>query len=270
MGGVASTIAALGNGVGDGDLGVIRVTQGGETMEVFLVWDATNSKWVSEPLAPAIDTHDQDWSSNQQIDLGLSWQYFGQKDTPSSLWNLRAGGIPFAGALFAAGLKLQDRASARMYGGGAGDIIYVSPWFYEFDAGDLLSLDNDSSSATGKTWNGLSANAYGFQPSTGNIGHGGVLKLDATAVGNPTFVTALQYEDNITSSGYHGLSRGTGWDYVKFFTATSPVGSALGGVPTTTPYTPAKKYLYPTLYGYGSTDPGHGVAALYWEFRWAS
>lgn len=264
MGGVASTIAALGNGSADGDIGFIRVDQGGESEMVKLYWDATALKWISNPLPIAINSDDSDWTRSIN-GTATDWAYWGSNGSNLGQWTLTAGAIPFAGALFTAGLQLQDRIQARMLDGGSP--VYIAPWFYEYNDGDPVVFSNDVGAQGAKTWNGHAD--LGFAPSAENIGHGAVLSSDSSTTSR-LYATG-RYEDNLTTSGYHNLARNAGWDYVKFFSASQPNGPALGGVPTTTPYTPSKKYLYPTLYGYGmSQGGGGGVAAFSWECRWTS
>jgi hypothetical protein len=144
------------------------------------------------------------------------------------------------------------------------DPHWISPWFYEFDDGDPVVFSNDSTAQGGKTWNGHAD--LGYEPSPENIGHGAVLVSDGA--GAAKLYTQSQYDDGILTSGYHGLTRAGGWDYVKFFAATQPSGAALGGVPTSTPTAPTKKYLYPTLYGIGPAFGG--VAAIAYDVRWTS
>lgn len=258
MGGVASTIAALGNGSRDGEIGFIQVSQGGENILLKLMWDNISSKWVSDKLNVSIEGNDSDWTFNMNSADG--WEYWGRTASDVAKWNLLTGGIPFVGALYAAGLQLQDRISARMLDTGALAAV-ISPWFYQYNDGDTVTFSNDIDAQAGKTWNGVAD--LGYMPSPENIGHGVVLSSDlSNAI---RLFTAGTYEDGIVSSGYHNVARNPGWDYVKFFQPTQPSGSALGGVPTTTPIVPTKKYLYPTLYGKNTK-----AAAIAWECRWAS
>jgi len=271
VGGIASTVAALGNGTADGDIGAIRVTQGGETWIVNLQWDQVAGKWVSEPIdAAAIRSNDGDFMQN--FNTGGAgepwWSYLSTQQTLSGLakWNLRAGAIPFAGALIAAGLRLQDRASGRILSTGA--TFNITPYFYQYNDGDTITFDNDHQKpfwVGGETWNGTAVGDY--PPSTANIGHGCVLSspLNASAL----FRTVCAYEDNITTSLYHGVSRNAGWDYVMYAVASTPSGLALGGVPTNVAAVPTKKWLYPTLYSYGTAGVGR-VAAYAWDCRWSS
>lgn len=260
---VASTLSALGNGLADGEVAYIRVSEGGEPFTIRLTWDLANNVWVSEPIEQAITSTDGDWTGViGQTSLG-DWQYWGYNASDLGKWNLAAGAIPFAGALFAAGLKLQDRISARMFtAAGAG--MMLAAWFYEYEDGDSILFSNDTAAQGGKTWAGHAD--QGFHPSKENIGHGAVLLYDGS--GASRIHSAGQYDDGIVSSPYHSLTRNPGWDYVKFFLPTQPVGAALGGVPTNTPYTPVKKHLYPTLYG--RQWNGQGAASIVWECRWTS
>lgn len=260
----AATIGELGNGRRSGEVGIIRVEQGNEEFSLDMIWDDIALKWISEPLPPVIISTDGDWTGAIGLiaNIGKDWQYWGGVSTNLSKWMLRAGGIPFAGALIAAGLKLQDRASGRMRSDGAG--MMVAPWFYEYNDTDPVIFLNDQPAQVGKTWNGHADD--GFEPSPANIGHGAVLLYDGS--GQSRIHSAGQHDDGIVTSPYHLLPRGPGWDYVRFYVASQPAGNELGGVPTNVPYTPIKKYLYPTLYG--RMWNGQGIAAYSWECRWVS
>ncbi len=273
MGGVASTLAALGSGVVDGDIGAIRVSQGGESWMVNLKWDQTAGKWYSDPIeSAAIRSNDGDFMEN--FNTGGSgepwWSYLSTQQTLSGLakWNLRAGAIPFAGALIAAGLRLQDRAVGRCLS--PSFQWQVTPYFYQYNDGDTITFDNDHQKpfwVGGETWNGTAVGDY--PPSTANIGHGCVLQSPGSA--SSLFKTFCTYEDNIVGSLYHGASRNAGWDYVMYAVASTPSGLALGGVPTAVAAVPTKKWLYPTLYSYATGAASLGrVAAYSWECRWTS
>jgi hypothetical protein len=263
MGGVATSLAELGAGNARGDVGVIRVQTGAERYMVKLIWDDVTAKWVGRPLHPAIRQSDGDWTT-QSGASGADWKYWGGNYTDLGKWDLRASGIPHVGALYTAGLRLQDCAVCRAQDGGV--VMLLSPWFYEFNDADPLVFDNDLGPQAGKTWNGHSD--LGFEPSSENIGHGVVLATDGS---NTAKIYGVgQYDDGILTSGYHlAAARTAGWDYVKFFAASQPVGNVLGGVPTAAPYTPVKKYLYPTLYGVKSSGSG-GSAMFTYFVRWSS
>jgi hypothetical protein len=263
MGRVATTIPALGSGQREGERAFIDVTQGGANKRLPIRWDADAGKWFSKPLSDPFE------STDGQFMLPMSgaatdWRFLGNNAGELGKWFMRAGAIDFAGALIAAGLKLQDRISARILDAGATP-LWLSPWYYEFDDGDLIVFDNDQGAQAGKTWNGHAD--LGFEPASQNIGHGAVLKSDGS--GAAKLYTQAQYDDGILTSGYHLLTRQGGWDYVKFFASTQPSGAALGGVPTSTPYAPIKKNLYPTLYAIGQIAGG-GAAMISYEVRWAS
>jgi hypothetical protein len=262
MGRIASSLAALGNGTQDGEIAFISVSQGGETHRERLIWDSVAQKWVG-PKRLAITSSDGNWVDAMGDVASTDWVYLGNSVGLLGTWFLRAGAIPFAGALIAAGLKLQDRMNARIHDGVA---FWVSPWYYQYDDADPLVFDNDQSAQAAKTWNGHAD--LGFEPASANIGHGVVLKSDGT--GGFKMYGVGQYDDGIAAGPYPGLAaRNGGWDYVKFFQASQPAGSALGGVPTSTPAVPTKKFLYPTLYCKGGIAAG-GAAAISYETRWTS
>jgi hypothetical protein len=264
MGRIASTVAGLGTPDYAGEAGFLRVTQGGDVFVLKLYWDVDQHRWVSNPLPPCLQATDLDFMHQTMA----HWSFLGSQLSPMSIWSLRSGSIPFAGALFAAGLQLQDRICGA-YGQLVAHNFSIAPWFYQFNPGDPVVFDNDVVAQVGKTWNGIAD--VGLQPSTLNIGHGAVLESGPTYAQtsfNRLFKTAATYGD--TLGGYAGLTRNPGWDYVKFFTSSTPSGAALGGVPTTTATVPTKKYLYPTMYAFGNGINESRVAAFTYEVRWTT
>jgi hypothetical protein len=227
------------------------------------MWDSVISKWVSvKGNRPSIIGTDGDW----MLPMGspvTDWTYLGSPASNLSKWMLQTGAIGFAGALIAAGMKLQDKISARI-GDSSGTPHWISPWYYEFDDGDTVVFSNDVGPQGGKTWNGHAD--LGFEPSPESIGHGAVLKSDAAGVSK--LYTQGQYDDGITTSPYHSLTRQGGWDDVKFYKTSTPAGAALGGVPINTVHIPTKKFVYPTFYGIGPL--ASGSAAISYETRWVS
>lgn len=263
---VADHISELGSGVEGGEVVQIRYTdpifQGSGFIKLW--WNATAQKWFGKPRM-CINGVDGGFSKGMGVDG--DWSYLGASTTIGK-WGLRA--IPAANLLYAAGLQLQDRMQMRMLP--AVNInMWVSPWFYDYSSDNTsrILFSNDRSAQVGFTWAGHAD--LGFEPSAENVGHGVVVKSSIVdAIGNQArFYNAGQYDDGITTSPYHTLTRNAGWDYVKLYVASQPVGAALGGVPTSAVYVPQKYWLYPTLYGFGATGGG-GAAAIWWQYRWAS
>lgn len=254
----ATSVTELGRGAFQGENASIVAFDDKGASIVKLCW--TGEAWVGNPIM-AITHVDGGFSSRLGVDG--DWSYWGSV-SGFGKWFLRSGCIPFADKLYAAGLRLQDRIQGRLLDP-VGVPTRLAAWFYEFNDEERLVFSNDLGAQGGKTWNGHAD--LGFEPSPENVGHGAVLRSDG---GNQSkFWTDGQYEDDILSSPYHGLPREPGWDYVKLFKASEPAGNALGGVPTNVPYTPTKKYLYPTLYGFGAATEA-GSASVYYELRWAS
>lgn len=263
MGRVITSTAGL-TASGDGDFVTLRVGTYPELHQIGLYYEAASGRWVSQPIrAAAVNSKDGNWS-NLNSGASTQWSYLAAVTDADSGWFLRASAIPFASALIAAGLTLQDRMVARM--APSSGTTKVAAWFYEFDSDAQLVLDNDKTAGSfpvGSLWNG--AAVQDFPPSSANIGHGCVLASDGTATAR--FYGNAAYEDDINTSGYHGLSRSVGWDDVKFFVASTPSGLNLGGVPTTTPWVPSKKFLYPTLYAKSGSSNARIANLAYWV-RW--
>lgn len=261
----ATTVQALGTGLFPGEKVFIQVTDPitNSTNTIKLTWHDASQKWVSGPKT-YITGFDGGFISRSGNEG--DWSYWGIGGSLGK-WNLRA--IPYVDTLWAAGLRLQDRMSARILDSGSGIQCYVAPWFYDYPSDNTgrILYSNDRSAQATFTWNGHAD--LGFAPSKENVGHGVVLKSIGDNIAR--LISEGQYDDNIVSSPYHTLVRGKDWDYIKLFVASQPVGQALGGVPTSVPFVPTKHWLYPTLYGMGATNAGsQGTAAIHYQVRWSS
>lgn len=264
---VSDNVAELGNGIEPGEQVQITysdpISQGSSFIRLY--WDANAGKWFSKPKM-CINGVDGGFST--PFGQPGDWSYLGGSPGIGK-WGLRA--IPAANLLYAAGLQLQDRMQMRMQPT-ANFFMWVAPWFYDYSSDNTSRIlySNDRTAQAGFTWAGHAD--LGFEPSMENRGHGVVIKssvLDSSA-NVARFYNIGQYDDGISTSPYHTMTRSPGWDYVKLFTASQPSGTALGGVPTSTPFTPTLYWLYPTLYGFWGGASSGGAAAVWWQYRWAS
>jgi hypothetical protein len=265
----AASVTGLGVPGSDDAVGWITVGTWPDLEKVKLRWNVGNRTWTSDPIVLGRSI-DQDPLIQPEVD----WAFMDAAGNQQGAMMIRT--IPHAGEFFAAGLKLQDRSMARMWAANSGEGVKITAWFYEFNDGDFVMFGNDFGNSEWPRGSGHYINnppggyqkysdssttfhvpSYGDFPYTANIGKGN----DLTSVGND--VSNIKIPQ-------------VGWQNVSFFQPT--IDGTLGS----TPYTPTKKYLYPTFYGARTgasgnrtniLDPpvsgGNAAVAMYtYEMRW--
>jgi hypothetical protein len=161
----------------DGQLLLLRVGTYPDVEDVLLVWDAADSRWIGRDVIPMIAQLDQGYLSFNNVG---DWEYLssvvGAGGTATQTgWTQRA--IPRAGALYAAGLRLEVLLTGLLCGNAA-DTGSVKPYFFQFDSGD----------------NGVTLN--GLVPVAGTLGPGPSVTSEVT---------------NLQPGVYAGVFRSSGW-----------------------------------------------------------
>lgn len=133
---VASKVVDLGIPSNDAEPRFIRVGTWPDQYEVKLKWNRALSKWIGDPklLCQGIDISptQTDNPNYGYLDIGGA----------QSGYTLRM--VPFASALWNAGLRLQDQWYFRGWSASAGQIIHMATWWYEFNNGDYFLFANDA------------------------------------------------------------------------------------------------------------------------------
>lgn len=230
-------------GVVDREERVVRTSSG----DIPVVWSEDSSRWVSEPtlLIESLDNTFVEKSGS----TGVDWSYL----TTGGMWTLRA--LADAAEMWAAGFRLQDRASGRILPGAS--TMQVAPWFYQYDNSDFVEFANDVAdvpwppgsgqtifSPPGGTERQTDHSTLGSfgQPYSANYGHGVILQKAAST--DPVLVK-------------------TPWTDVALTQPT--VDGTLSGIPAGV----VKEFLYPTLYAKVFPVGPVGFLAMYrYEMRW--
>lgn len=141
---VASTVSGLGAG-SDGTIGRIKVGSAPDVEYVELVYDATNSMWVSEARELIAQADQQYMGCN-----GTTYAYLGQSNTGSTTaasmgWSTRP--VRKATTLYAAGLRLQMAASAIIQGSSVPAAFTVQAKLFQHADSASVVFSSDGSTA---------------------------------------------------------------------------------------------------------------------------
>jgi hypothetical protein len=256
MGLVSTTVAGLGTPEIDGTIGIVRVGTWPDTHDERLKWNLVQGKWIGEArlLCQSID-------GDFMVTTQPNWAFLNDPSTTFAGMMIRT--LPFADALWNAGLRLQDRCSARFYIA-AGLPIHIATWFYQFNNGDYVVFGNDAGATVWPAGSGQTV----INPPGGPIRQqDGSDHFTVGGVNYPYVANIGHGTELITSSTIQVEWQSSGWTNVVF---TVPNND---GSPTATPASLTKHHLYPTVYAYraGAPGPGQGEIATYsYEMRWTS
>lgn len=122
----------------DGQLATIKLGEGATTSYIWLRWNASRERWVSNEWT-AVRSIDQvgvhlalePFTTKQYVPIDNSPTYSNDFSSPSKV-----------GAAFAAGLTMEYRHSAWCAGNGSK--VHVGAYFYELDDGDFNTPSGES------------------------------------------------------------------------------------------------------------------------------
>lgn len=153
---VASTLAGLGSGTNDGDIGIIRVGTYPTLEQVVMTWDANSGHWIGEPFS-LVNQVDQGYmGTNTTAYSYISTNQSGAATTTIG-WSSRP--VVSADLLYAAGLKLQTLVSAIMVGASGPAVFTVMPYLFNHNANDAVVFSSDGSTASAQPTALVSDNA---------------------------------------------------------------------------------------------------------------
>lgn len=138
MGRIATTVAGLGTPDTDGEPGAITVAAPSGVHHERLFWNAAEGCWVGRPK---FSNRMTDVASGFARGGSAGWFYLSSTVTLDSLiadstgFGFQIHEVPYAGELWAAGLRLQEHLSALFFGG-SGAIPRVALNWYDLADGD--------------------------------------------------------------------------------------------------------------------------------------
>lgn len=140
---VGTTIAGMGAGSSDGELGLLRLGTYPDLYEIPLQWNGSAARWVSRPEPALIQRSDERMSF--PFNTGVDWTYISQgPDTQLGEYSLSQGSMilsPFPmDLMYKAGLRLQENLSGFLYAADGATFTKVAAQWYLFNTNGITNF----------------------------------------------------------------------------------------------------------------------------------